>query len=1210
MDFLKNTFYHPDFLVSIKDRADFVIHLDKTSQSPVGVLFEVKKPSNKAEMVTKENLNMRAMHELILYFLRDRINNKNLSLTTLVITNIYEWFVFDATQFEKIFNQNTNLQRAYKEWDRGQKVNATTGFFYDEIVKPFLKELNKEISFTYFNIHDYERVLKNESERDDRKLISLYKFFTPTHLLKLPFVNDSNTLDKGFFAELLHIIGLEETKEKSRKLIQRVAEPNRQDGSLLENTINLLRTEDALRKVEGLQQYGKTNEEQLFNVALSLCITWINRILFLKLLEAQLLKYHNGDKKYRFLNARTIPNNDELYKLFFQVLARQSSERSDSIQAKYGHIPYLNSSLFEISDLEKQTIRVNSLDDNLSVALYAHSVLKKRVNSARYEGISTLHYLLDFLDAYDFSSVGKEEIQEENKSIINAAVLGLVFEKINGYRDGSIYTPGAITTFLCKETIRSAVIKKFNDKYGWACETIADLSNYLSQRRNTKDILQYNELIEQVRVVDPAVGSGHFLVSSLNELIAIKAELGILADSQGKVLQDVAVSIANDELIVEYRQSKSFFEYAVHQTQEGERRVDPEVQRIQETIFNEKRKLIEGSLFGVDINPNSAKICRLRLWIELLKNAYYTYETGFSELETLPNIDINIKSGNSLLSKFSLSEDLSDVFKKQRFGVKDYQLAVASYKNTPNKDAKQGLLDFIAQIKQQFKETVSNRDPKRKKLSELRGKLTLAQNNYDLFGVKRSQKEMEKEVEKISKDIAKYEKLIADIENNAIYKSAFEWRFEFPEVLDENGYFEGFEVVIGNPPYIQLQKMGAEADVLQKGDYQTFIRTGDIYCLFYELAVRLLKPGYYFGYITSNKWMRADYGKALRKYFLEETNPLLLVDFGGYQVFASATVDTNMLIAQKAAYSGSMLTCLYDKRIGGLEKMSVFIEQSATMQKGFSDTSGWVILSPIEARIKEKIEAVGVPLKNWDIKIYRGILTGYNEAFIIDEDTKNKLIDASPKNAEIIRPILLGKNIKRYKFEWDNKWIIFTRKGIDISLYPAVEKYLFQYYEDLKPRNNGEIRGRKPGPYKWYEIQDNVAYFEEFEKLKIAWGNLALKSQFALIDEGYYINAPSPFIATNNLYLLAILNSQVADYYIKQLGVSRSGGYVEYKPMFVEQLPIPKISIDQQQAISSLVKRLISNTTDIEEIHALESEIEARICNFYGLSQNEIQVIS
>lgn len=267
---------------------------------------------------------------------------------------------------------------------------------------------------------------------------------------------------------------------------------------------------------------------------------------------------------------------------------------------------------------------------------------------------------------------------------------------------------------------------------------------------------------------------------------------------------------------------------------------------------------------------------------------------------------------------------MSDVFKKQKFGVRDYRSAVEKYKDAPNKDAKAELLSFIKTIKEQFHETVGRRDPRRKRLSELRGQLALAQNNYDLFGQKRSETEMEIELRRIEHNIEKVEGEINEIENNVIYKNAFEWRFEFPEVLNERGDFEGFEVIIGNPPYIQLQKLGADADALQKGDFTTFERTGDIYCLFYEQAIRLLKPNYYFGYITSNKWMRANYGVSTRKFFLENTNPLLLIDFGGFQVFDSATVDTNILISQKAPYNCDTKTCLIDKSLGSLEKMSFF----------------------------------------------------------------------------------------------------------------------------------------------------------------------------------------------------------------------------------------------------------------------------------------------
>jgi adenine-specific DNA-methyltransferase len=433
MDFFKNTFFHPQYLVATKGRTDFVIHLGEDAKTHAGVLFEVKKPGNKADMVTKTNLNTKAMHELILYFFRERLDNKNNSLTHLIITNIYEWYIFDAALFERIFNENTHLQKAYKEWAGGQKVSTKTDLFYKEIAKPFLSELEKDFPFTYFDIRDYEKWLKANTESGDKKLIPLYKFFTPPHLLKIPFINDSNSLDKGFFSELLHIIGLEEIKEGSKKVIQRLPQGKRHGGSLLENTINILEVESALRKVPTHQLTGETHEEHIFSIALELCITWTNRILFLKLLEAQLLRYHSNSSRFKFLNMHTIRDYDELYKLFFQVLAKESKDRTAQVQQKYNHIPYLNSSLFDISELEDNTIKINGLDDNLEINLYSNSILKKAINNKNVTAKNTLHYFFEFLDAYDFSSVGKEEIQEENKPIINASVLGLVFEKINGY---------------------------------------------------------------------------------------------------------------------------------------------------------------------------------------------------------------------------------------------------------------------------------------------------------------------------------------------------------------------------------------------------------------------------------------------------------------------------------------------------------------------------------------------------------------------------------------------------------------------------------------------------------------------------------------------------------------------------------------------------------------------------------------------------------
>ena len=265
-----------------------------------------------------------------------------------------------------------------------------------------------------------------------------------------------------------------------------------------------------------------------------------------------------------------------------------------------------------------------------------------------------------------------------------------------------------------------------------------------------------------------------------------------------------------------------------------------------------------------------------------------------------------------------------------------------------------------------------------------------------------------------------------------------------------------------------------------------------------------------------------------------------------------------------------------------------------------------MILSSTEAVIKNKIEAIGTPLKDWDIKIYRGILTGYNEAFIIDEETKNRLIESSPKNAEIIRPIVLGRNIKRYQYNWEGLWLINAHNGLKGKLeriniereYPTVFEYLSQYLPQAKLRSD-------QGDH-WTNLR-NCAYLNEFDKPKIAWGNLALKGQFAFIKEPMMINAPSPFFATDNTYLLALLNSSLADFYIKQLGVTRNGGYFEYKPMFVEQFPIPKASKELQGSFIEKVERLMNVTGEIKTI--LEVELDNMVFDLYNLTLDERQVI-
>ncbi|MES1221350.1 MAG: N-6 DNA methylase, partial [Bacteroidota bacterium] len=872
-DFLKDTWYKDQFEINTKDRNDLVIHTGKTTKEAVGVILEVKKPSNKAEMMTASKPNTKALQELILYYLRERVDHNNTDIKYLVVTNIYEWFVVDEVWFEKNVFRNIKLKKDYENWKLSGK---DTRFFYDSIAKSFLDEVVEEMPVTYFDVRTYEKYVNNSNKEDDAKLIGLYKILSPVHLLKQPFINDSNSLDTKFYIELLHIIGLEEIKDGGKKLIKRKAKPD--EASLLENTIIKLEDKDALRNISNLSAFGANKEEQLFNVALELCITWVNRVLFIKLLEAQLYKYHKGNAAYLFLNNKLVFDFDELSNLFFQVLAEKPESRRSHIQEKFNKVPYLNSSLFERIELERQTINISELDNRLQLPLSNSSVLKDDKGKRKAGTLPTLQYLFEFLDAYDFTSEGGEEIQEENKNLINASVLGLIFEKINGYKDGSFFTPGFVTMYMCKETIRRSVLQKFNDTKGWKCDTIESLYNIIDDKKEA------NKIINSLHICDPAVGSGHFLVSALNEIIAIKSELKILQDATGKSLRDYHVEVVNDELIITDEDGK-LFDYNPQ---------NKESQRIQETLFHEKETIIENCLFGVDINPNSVKICRLRLWIELLKNAYYKIESNYTELETLPNIDINIKCGNSLISRFRLDADLKPVLKKFNYTIPEYRSAVQTYRRAQSKEEKRELEDLINKIKNDLQTGIGRESKQYKELSKMESKYFKLYGGQ-LFDEKISKKEILARNE-MSELIAKKKAEIEDIKNNKIYENAFEWRFEFPEVLNEDGDFIGFDIIIGNPPY--GVKAREDEKKYFKSTYESILGKYDSYGFFIELSLSIIKNDGQFALIIPHTWLTVKEAATVRNLICSKSE-ILEIDQLPSNVFVDAVVETTNLFLQK-----------------------------------------------------------------------------------------------------------------------------------------------------------------------------------------------------------------------------------------------------------------------------------------------------------------------
>lgn len=1171
MNFMRDTFYHPAHLLATKGKADFVAHTGKEANSPAGVLFEVKRPLNTADMVSKANLNAKAMHELILYYLRERIEHKNNSITNLVITNIYEWYVFDASVFERLFHKNTGLVKQYKEWAAGQKVSSRTDLFYNEIAKPFLNALEEEIPFTWFDIRAFEKPLKNADKADDKALIPLFKVLSPVHLLKLPFANDSNTLDKGFYAELLHLIGLEEVKDGSKKIIRRKKAGERNEGSLLENAITILETENCLHKVPDLKSYGDEKEDQLFSVGLELCITWINRILFLKLLEAQLLKYHKNNTAYRFLNFGNLPQYDEVYKLFFQVLARRHNERSEKVQNKFSHVPYLNSSLFEFSDMEDATIKINMLDDTAELPLITSTVLRNDKNKPKADKLNTLQYLFEFLDAYDFASEGEEDIQEEGKTLINASVLGLIFEKINGYKDGSIFTPGFITMYMCRQSIRQAIHNKFTETYHWTAASFADLRNYISEDRSAATLKKYNELVNSLTICDPAVGSGHFLVSALNEMIAVKAELGILINSQGQRLTDADIALENDELLV-YDEKGDPFAYTVEIEASGQLYTPPKKQDIQKTLFHEKQTIIENCLFGVDINPKSVQICRLRLWIELLKNAYYIIPEGQSqnssrigsELQTLPNIDINIKCGNSLISRFSTTEDLKAATPYFEKKILEYKSWVADYKNEVDKDKKRGILQLMKDLKTGFISKITDRNPTKIKLIKLNDEFLKKYVNEKLFSdnltaaQKKDKDRLDKEIKKLNEELEAYIK-------NPVFTNSFEWRFEFPEVLNEKGDFIGFDVVIGNPPYGIMPNKNDKEYLLSK--YVNSRKVPDSYLQFIELITHISKPKATASYIVPNTFCDLENCDDFRKWLLSNYQLEAIMQSGF--AFDNAVVATLVIFLKNQS----------------CEIESLNIEMPAENYERTINSFIQNRLSKIDYRNKES-ENKFLKSKTYSISTIGSIISVkagvklYEVGKGVPQQTKKTLkerpytvIGEEPKGW---RNLVRGTEIVRYFVKPSNEYV--------------------NYGEWLAaPRDKESFEG------------DRLVMRRTDDKILTAYIN----DDSVCVNSCHILKFHKPAeIELDYKVVLALLNSK---FYQKVFELQNpqmiDKPFAEIKVVYVENLPYKEINQKLQKALIALVDKIHERKKNGVDTTTLEMEIDNLVYKIYDLTPEEIKII-
>ncbi|WP_187884337.1 class I SAM-dependent DNA methyltransferase [Helicobacter pylori] len=1246
--FLKNTY---DYDCNTNKKVDSAIYVDKEAW----VLIEAKALNNRNEFPKdRENPLSKAFCQMVFYFLKEIENNN--SLKHAIICNAHEFFLFDCKDL-LFLKDDKRIKKLHKDCTKKEGTDSSTKKFYSDLEEYLKKDFEGELRYTHFNLSD-----------DFKEFPLIYQVLSQEVLLKQKKTLDANTLNKDFYEELLYILGLEEQNDKGKILIK----PSRTQNSL----------SYALK-----EQYKNLDDEEV----MALLIAWNNRILFLRLLESLLISFKHFEKS--FLTTENFKDFNALNTLFFEVLAKKNSERLPAIKENkiLEKIPYLNSSLFDQTPLELKGHEIKWLD-NYSLEIYPKSVLKKHENYQKEKkDLPLLKYLFEFLRLYDFTTTPKDIKDNTNTSesrLINPSVLGLVFEKLNGYKEGSFYTPSFITSYMCKESITPIVLDKFNATYQWDCENLEALRGKIDRNFSNQKAKEYLNTLLTLRICDPAVGSGHFLVSALNEMVLIAYKLGLIAS-----LYRHSLTLENDEIIIHTPEDK-VFNYTIPHSEN-----DPHHQ-IQKELFELKKDIIENCLFGVDINPNSCEITKLRLWIELLKYSYYIFEEGknTNNLETLPNIDINIKCTNSLISRFALKDKAllkTEKNKNLEYYIAEYKELVKIYKDpkilesitrpikdsnavrkyakerlyqelaqNPNKDFKKALNDRIEKIKEAFKLTL---EPPQKELKfkkflkehlELYGKSILEEANDNGLELEALALEKKMAHEGLFHDYTPYPKLdktdkVVGLEHfnryvltsykdlqdeNERYANALEWRFEFPEVLDDEGDFLGFDCIIGNPPYIRQEQIKDIKPLLEK-QYQDFYNsTADIYTYFFALSYHLLKEKGFNAFITSNKYARAKYGAKLRELLLKKTTIVSYMELNALKVFESATVDTSIMSFIKQEPPKESLFNYYEPTPN--DKNDLKSARPLPMRQNVLSTESFIFANATLLDLRDKIESVGTPLKDWDIQINYGIKTGANEAFIITTEKREEILNACKTQEErkrtetLIKPILRGKDIKRYSYEWAGEWVIFIpwhfpntgspkdmeQNEKDFSIhYPIIYAHLLSHKDELLKRNKDETGKR----YEWYCLQRWAAsYYQDFEKEKIVYGEIVQEPRFYL-DNGecelgvFYAEATSFILTGEHLrYLLGMLHSKLITFAFKTFyaggGLGESG--YRYKKAFIERLPIPQITKSNKPTadkIIALVDKILQSKAKDPKANTqkLEKEIDALVYQLYNLTDEEIKTI-
>ena len=850
--------------------------------------------------------------------------------------------------------------------------------------------------------------------------------------------------------------------------------------------------------------------------------------------------------------------DDYLEPLFYDALNVNRGEQGYD-PALHCRIPFLSGGLFEPIDgydWEHNNFAIpNEIFSN-----------KKDENDRDADGI------LDIFDRYNFTMSEDEPLERE--VAIDPEMLGKVFENLLEVNDrkskGAFYTPREIVHYMCQESLISYLLKETGLKeqdirdFILLGDFMKDEDTAKDKRQGSNEMLISDEIykidndgkvvvdrlkdidraLANIRVADPAVGSGAFPLGMLNEIVRARQNISAY----------MAITMTAYQKRMMYNNERS--------------------------PYILKRETIKNCLFAADLEPSAVDIAQLRLWLSLVIDDEINPDAdspldGHRNPIPLPNLECNIVCGNSLIDQF---EGIPLINHSDIIGT--------------NEGAQQNL----------FQSTYDAILP------------SLLKAQDDLFYCQNTdtKQELKETIEALKDELVKSQMRMASRETWEDYLSTRKqasrpfvlWQIDFARVFREKG---GFDVVIGNPPYIQLQKSIDDENGVKLGDlykdlgFKTFAKTGDIYCLFYEKGYNLLRYGGVLSFITSNKWMRAGYGEKLRSFFAEKTNPICLVDFAGQKIFESATVDVNILEYTKEKNIGKTKACVIRDKC--TENLSVYIMHNYNIMPLFDDNA-WVIYSPIENSIKEKINKKGMPLGQWNININFGIKTGFNGAFIISTETKDSLIKADPKSAELIRPILRGRDIQRYGYTFANLWLINVHNGlkdqnvppINIEDYPAIKQHLDSFFPKLAKRAD---KGITP-----YNLR-NCAYLNDFSKQKIIWKRIGSKLRFSFDESGILCLDSTCFATGSGIpYLVAVLNTTMGNYLLKDSPKTGTGDLI-ISVQALEPARVPMLSKEEQKPYEELLYSILDCMNKGLDYRPYEERLEALVFDAYNLTQDE-----